>query len=176
MHPRRGIGCLIYISSSSFFITPSRPTRLEATHLKGWAELSQASSRTARNACAWRNQKSLRRANSQRMENRTHDLTRLFESWADIAPISCYMGTRSTPSCKIESSRQLRDRAQRHEKHQSPQQPPHYLSVKKTWAKKLSKVDKVWPAQAVKIELVVNCATVHKGMKSTSRPNSRPTT
>ena len=48
--------------------------------------------------------------------------------------------------------------------------------VDKAKSKKLSKVDKVWPAQAVKIESVVNCATVHKGMKSTSRPNSHPST
>jgi hypothetical protein len=48
--------------------------------------------------------------------------------------------------------------------------------VDKAKSKKLSKVDKVWPAQAVKIESVVNCATVHKGMKSTSRPSSHPST
>ena len=48
--------------------------------------------------------------------------------------------------------------------------------VEKAKSKKLSKVDKVWPAQAVKIESVVNCATVHKGMKSTSRPSSHPST
>jgi hypothetical protein len=35
-----------------------------------------------------------------------------------------------------------------------------------------SKEDKIWPAQAVKIESVVNRAAVHKGMKSTSRPSS----
>jgi hypothetical protein len=48
--------------------------------------------------------------------------------------------------------------------------------VNKAKSKKLSKVDKVWPAQGVKIESVVNCATVHKGMKSTSRPSSHPST
>jgi hypothetical protein len=41
---------------------------------------------------------------------------------------------------------------------------------------KKSKEDKVWPAKAVKIESDVNCAAVHKGMKSTSRPSSRPST
>ena len=41
---------------------------------------------------------------------------------------------------------------------------------------KKSKENKVWPAQAVKIESVVNCAAEHKGMKSTSRPSSRPST
>jgi hypothetical protein len=44
-----------WASSSSVFITASRPTRLEATHLKGWAEPSQAGRRN-RIACAWRNQ------------------------------------------------------------------------------------------------------------------------
>ncbi len=40
----------------------------------------------------------------------------------------------------------------------------------------MSEGGKVWPVQAVKIESVVNCAAVHKGMKSTSRPSSRPST
>ncbi len=43
-------------------------------------------------------------------------------------------------------------------------------------SKEKSKEDKVWQAQAVKIESVVNRAAVHKGMKSTSRPSSRPST
>ncbi len=47
----------------------------------------------------------------------------------------------------------------------------------KAWkSKEKSKKDKVWPAQAVKIESVVNRAAVHKGMESTSRPSSRPNT
>jgi hypothetical protein len=46
----------------------------------------------------------------------------------------------------------------------------------KAKSKEKSKKDKVWPAQAVKIESVVNRAAVHKGMKSTSRPSSRPST
>jgi hypothetical protein len=40
----------------------------------------------------------------------------------------------------------------------------------------MSKGDKAWPAQAVKIESIVNRAAVHKEMKSTSRPSSRPST
>ncbi len=36
------------------------------------------------------------------------------------------------------------------------------VEVDKAKSKQLSKVDKVWPAQAVKIESVVKCATVHK--------------
>ena len=40
----------------------------------------------------------------------------------------------------------------------------------------MSKGDKAWPAQAVKIESIVNRAAVHKVMESTSRPSSRPST
>jgi hypothetical protein len=46
----------------------------------------------------------------------------------------------------------------------------------KAKSKKKSKQDTVWPAQAVKIESVVNCVAMHKGTKSTSRPSSRPST
>ena len=41
---------------------------------------------------------------------------------------------------------------------------------------KRSKENKVCPDQAVKIESVVNCAAVHKGMKSNSNLSSRPST
>jgi hypothetical protein len=42
----------------------------------------------------------------------------------------------------------------------------------KAKSKEKSKKDKGWPAQAVKIESVVNRAAVHKGMKSTTRPST----
>jgi hypothetical protein len=50
------------------------------------------------------------------------------------------------------------------------------LDKVKAKSKKKSKENKVWPAQAVKIESVVNRAAVHKVMESTNRPSSCPST